>query len=189
MELNPRTADGDMHSPEQVRQQVEHARQQAAFYEARRQELEQNNEQKELFSETLEETGCKLHNAVRRLEKELNSMTREQQEVGLAYECLKRHLEILSALQPKTWSTEGFSERLRDAIPKVQRAENDFNETFRCGHMYQHTQVFRYKPGIEDTPQHKRKMIWEEMQRGLFFHLPLFLLLLLSWAFYQLITL
>ena len=53
MELNPRMADGEMHSPEHVWQQMEQARQQAEFYEAQRdqweaqrRELEESNEKK-----------------------------------------------------------------------------------------------------------------------------------------------
>ena len=71
MELSPRIADGDMHSPEMVRQQVEQARQQAEYYEAQRRELEESNEKKVLFNDSLNEIGMKLHNAVRRLEREL----------------------------------------------------------------------------------------------------------------------
>lgn len=189
MELNPRTADGEMHSPEQVRRQMEHARQQAEFYEAQRQALEQSSEQKVLFNDSLNELGMKLHNAVQRLEKELKSMQAEQGEVELAYECLKRHLQILSALQPQTWSTEGFTARLSDAIVKLERAENDFNEAFRGGNKYRHTDVFRFKPGVEDTPRFGWKVMKEHFLKGLAFHLPLFCLLLATWLIYLLVTL
>lgn len=189
MELNPRTADGEMHSPEQVRLQMEHARQQAEFYEAQRQALAQSNEQKVLFNDSLNELGMKLHNAVQRLEKELKSMQSEQGEVELALECLKRHLQILSALQPQTWSTEGFPARLRDAIAKLDRAENDFNEAFRGGHKYLHTDVFRFKPGEPETPVFGWKLLREQFLKGLAFHFPLFFLLLITWFIYLIATL
>ncbi|MBR1981592.1 MAG: hypothetical protein IKA23_02450 [Akkermansia sp.] len=193
MELNPRMADGEMHSPEQVRQQVEQARQQAEFYEAQRaqweaqrRELEESNEKKVLFNESLNEIGMKLHNAVRRLEKEQESMERELSEVNQVNECLKRHLQILSSMQPQNWSTEGFHERLREAMPKLERAENDFEEAYAISTRYRHTSIFQYKPGAEAN----RRLNWEEMQhqlaKGFFFHLPLFGLLLLSWGIYLL---
>lgn len=189
MELNPRTADGDLHSPEQMRLRMEQARKQAAFYEAQSQELEQSSNQKILFNESLNELGMNLHNAVRRLDKELHSMQDEEHEVSLALDCLKRHLQILSSLQPQTWSTEGFSARLHDAIAILDRAENDFNEAFRGGDKYRHTDVFRHKPGEEDRTRFGWRMIRESFLKGLAFHLPLFCLLLLTWLVYLLITL
>ncbi len=188
MELNPQMADGASHSPENVQRQMEQARQQAEFYEqqraqweAQRQELAENSEQKAFFDASLNEVGMKLHNAVVRMEHELASMTREQQELTQVTECLKRHLQILSSLQPRNWSPEGFRDRLREALPKLDRAENDFNEAYALGRKFQHTDVFRHKPG--DTEQ--RGLTWarlgEELARGLAFHLPLFLLLLITW--------
>lgn len=196
MELNPHAADGEAHSPERVRLQVEQARQQAEFYEqqraqweAQRRELEQSNEQKALFNASLNEVGMKIHNAVRRLEKELESMDREQREIERVCECFKRHLQILSALQPQHWSTDGFQERLREALPKLDRAENDFNEAYVDGHKYLHTDTFLHKPGEEEEKGLSWKVIREQMARGLAFHLPLFLLLLLTWLVYRLIVL
>lgn len=193
MELNPRMADGDMHSPEQVWQQVEQARQQAEFYEAQRdqweaqrRELEESNEKKVLFNDSLNEIGMKLHNSVRRLEKELESMKREQNEVAQVNECLKRHLQILSSMQPQNWSTEGFNDRLREAMPKLERAANDFEEAYAGASRYRHTQVFRHKPGVDPQLKATWEHIRSELIRGFFFHLPLFTLLLLTWSIYML---
>ena len=89
MELNPQTADGEAHSPERVRMRVEQARQQAEFYEqqrvlleTQRKELELSNNQKALFNANLDEVGMRLHNAVRRIEQELESMERRASHVG-----------------------------------------------------------------------------------------------------------
>ena len=188
MELNPRIADGDMHSPENVRQQVEQARQQAEYYEAQRRELEESNEKKVLFKYSLNEIGMKLHNAVRRLDRELESMERETQEVAQVNECLKRHLQILSSMQPQQWSTEGFNDRLREAMPKLERAANDFEEAYSGGPRYKHTEIFRYKPGVEGRRGIDWGSIRTQLAHGFFFHLPLFSLLLLSWGIYLLTT-
>lgn len=195
MELNPQIADGEMHSPERVRMQVEQARQQAEFYEqqrmqweSQRRELEQSNEQKAMFNANLNEVGMKIHNSIRRLERELESMDREQREIERINECFKRHLQILSALQPQHWSTEGFQERLREALPKLDRAENDFHEAYAEGRSYRHTTVFMQKPGEEAPDRLTWKKTREYMVKGLAFHLPLFLLLLLTWLVYYLAT-
>lgn len=195
MELNPRMADGEMHTPAQMRQQVEQARQQAEFYEAQRaqweaqrRELEESNEKKVLFNDSLNEIGMKLHNAVRRLEKELESMEREQSEVAQVNECLKRHLQILSSMQPQTWSTEGFNDRLREAMPKLERAENDFEEAYAGAPRYRHTRIFRQKPGIDERTRLDWGQLSDQLLKGFFFHLPLFLLILLSWGLYLLIS-
>ncbi len=195
MELNPRMADGEMHAPAQMRQQMEQARQQAEFYEAQRaqweaqrRELEESNEKKALFNDSLNEIGMKLHNAVRRLEKELESMDREQAEIEQVNECLKRHLQILSSMQPQTWSTEGFNERLNEAIPKLERAANDFEEAYAGAPRYRHTRIFRHKPGAENRPQLDWDTLKTQLSQGFFFHLPLFILLLLTWGVYLLVT-
>lgn len=195
MELNPKTADGEMHSPEHALEEMERARQQMEFYESRKAQLEQqrrqlmqNNEQKALFTEGLNEIGLKIHNAVRRFEKELESMDREQQEVEQACECLKKHLQILSALQPANWSNEGLRERLQEALPKLENAENDFNEVYVDGHKYLHTDIFRHKPGVEEKQGFNWTAAREELLRGLAFHLPLFLLLLVTWLIYLYVT-
>ncbi len=195
MELNPRMADGEMHSPEQMRQQVEQARQQAEFYEAQRlqweaqrRELEESNERKVLFNDSLNEIGMKLHNAVRRIEKELESMDREQAEVAQINECLKRHLQILSSMQPQNWSTEGFNDRLREAMPKLDRAINDFEEAYAGPPRYRHTEIFRHKPGVNERQGINWAGLRGELARGFFFHLPLFILLLLVWGAYALIS-
>lgn len=195
MELNPHAADGEMHSPERVREQVEMLRHQAEIFEQQRQqsesqsrELEQSTMRKAQFNADLNEVGMKIHNSVRRLEREMESMSKEQQELEHICDCFKRHLQILSALQPQLWPPEGVSERLRESLPKLDRAENDFAEAYACGHKYHHTDVLLHKPG--DTPE--KKLTWvtlrEEMTKGLFFHLPLFLLILTSWVIYILIT-
>ncbi len=189
MELDPRTADGDLHSPEQMRLRMEQARKQAAFYEAQSQELEQSTNQKILFSASLNEVGMNLHNAASRLDKELKSMRAEEHDVELALNCMASHLKILSSLQPQTWSTEGFSARLHEAIAILDRAENDFNEAFRGGDKYIHTDVFRHKPGEEERERFGWRMLRESFLKGLAFHLPLFFLLLLTWLIYLFITL
>lgn len=195
MELNPRITDGDMHSPEQILHQVEQASQQAEFYEnqmlrleAKRRALEESNERKALFDESLNEIGMKLRNAVRRLEKELDSMNREQQEVTQITECLKRHYQILISLQPENWSSESFDDRLREAMPKLDRAINDFEEAYAGPSRYRHTEIFRHKPGIDKRLGINWDAIRDQLIRGFYFHLPLFLLLLLTWGVYMLIT-
>ena len=194
MELNPRTADGAMHSPEQVLAEMEKARQQVELLESQKAQWEQqrrllmrNNEQKALFTEGLNEIGRKVHNAVRRLERELESMEHEQKEVYQACECMQKHLQILSALQPANWSNEGLQERMKEALPKLERAENDFNEVFTGGHKYVHTDIFRHKPGVEEKPGFNWAAARDELLRGLAFHLPLFLLLLATWVVYLIV--
>lgn len=191
MELNPQAADGVMHSPERVRMRVEQARQQAEFYEqqrvqleTQRKELELSNEQKAMFSANLNEVGMKLHNAVRRLEQELESMDKEQREVESVNECFKRHLQILSALQPQNWSTDGFEDRLREALAKLDRAENDFNEAYSMGRRFRHTDIFRHKPGVKTDREPLGKTMLHFMVKGFSFHLPLFILLLITWLIY-----
>lgn len=196
MELNPRMADGEMHSPEQMRQQVEQARQQVEFFEAQRvqweaqsRELEANTQKKLLFNDTLNEIGMKLHNAIRRIDKELESMQREQAEIEQINECLKRHLQILSALKPENWSTEGFSSRLQEAMPKLDRAINDFEEAYTGPGRYRHTDIFRHKPGVEERQGIDWRGIRKQLVKGFYFHLPLFLLLLITWGVCTLISL
>lgn len=193
MELNPVAADGELHSPERVKEQAVRARMQAEFYEQQRQqwetqsrELEQSNVQKSRFNADLNDIGMKIHNSVRRIERELESMDREQREMEQINECFKRHLQILSALQPQNWNPEGVTDRLRDALPKLDRAENDFLEAYACGRKYQHTDVFLHKPGEEEKQGLTWKMMKEMLAKGLAFHLPLFFLLLLTWLVYLL---
>ena len=191
MELNPRAADGEMHSPDRVRMRAEQARRREEYYEqqrinseAERRKLELSNEQKAIFSANLNEVGMKLHNAVRRLEQELESMDKEQREIESVNECFKRHLQILSALKPQNWSTDGFQERVREALPKLDRAENDFNEAYHMGRRFRHTDTFFRKPGEEDEKRLRWKDVREQMAKGLAFHLPLFLLMLVTWLIY-----
>ncbi len=195
MELNPQMADDPSHSPENARRQVEQARQQVEFYEQQRAQweaqqrtLEQNSEQKALFTASVNEVGVKINNAVDRLTRELESMTREQQELSQMTECLRRHLQILSALQPANWSPEGFTERLREALPKLDRAENDFHEAYAIGREFRHTRVFLNKPGEVPEQGLSWAKIRDELLRGLAFHLPLFLLLLISWGIFTLLN-
>lgn len=188
MELDSRMADGEMHSPERVRQQVEEARKQAEYFENQSRQLEHGNEQKAKFDEDLNEVGMRIHNAVRRIERELESMDREQRELELARDCFRQHLQVLSSLQPKAWSTEGITQRLREALPKLDRAENDFNEVYAAASAYRHTDVLRHKPGEEQRDGLTWLVIREQMIKGLVFHLPLFMLLLLTWLIYMLVA-
>ena len=126
---------------------------------------------------------------VSRIERELESMNREQAEIEQINECLKRHLQILSSMRPQTWSTEGFNERLGEAIPKLDRAINDFEEAYAMPGRYRHTDVFQYKPGTDE----RRGIDWADLKiraaQGFFFHLPLFILLLITWGVCTLISL
>lgn len=188
MELNPQVADGEMHSPENVRRQAEQARQQAEFYEAQRmqweaqrRELEQSNEQKVHFNEGLNQLGMKLHNAVRRIDRELESLEKERRDLEEISNCFKRHLQILSSMQPQSWSTEGLKERLREAIVKLDRAENDYEEAYAMRSHFRHTDVLRHRPGENDDSSLSWKTLRDMFAKGLAFHLPLFVLLLITW--------
>lgn len=195
MELNPHAGGETLLSPERAREQAEKLRQQAELLEQQRlqaelqgRELEQNNIRKARFNDELNRTGTSIHNAVRRIERELESMSKEQQELELVCDCFKHHLQILSSLQPERWSTESVGEHLREAQLTLDRADNDFCEAYAYGHKYRHTDVLHNRPG-ETT---ERKLTWktlkDEMARGLAFHLPLFVLILISWIIYILVT-
>lgn len=195
MELGDARAGAPRLSPEQMREQMENARRQAEFYEAQRvqyeaqqQALEESNEQKVLFNDSLNDIGMRIHNAVKRLEKELESMDREQREVTQICECLSRHLQILSSLQPHTWPEAEFARHLHEALPKLERAENDFNEAYYGGTHYRHTDIFLNKPGEEPQARFAWRIIGEHLAKGFAFHLPLFVLLLLTWLVYWLAT-
>ena len=60
-----------------------------------------------------------------------------------------------------------------------------FNEIYSAAGRYRHTDIFTRKPGEEDKKGLNWKSIRDELLRGLAFHLPLFLLLLISWAVYH----
>lgn len=195
MELTPEGTDGSMHTPERILEQAERLRLQAERFEQQRleseslsRELEESTIQKTRFNADLNEVGQRLHNAVRRLERELDSMEREAHEMEQVSECFKRHLQILSSLQPQHWAPESVKERLREALPKLDRADNDFNEAYACGKEYRHTAIFRHKPGEEVKQKFSMATIKEEMLKGLAFHLPLFMLILISWLIYLLAT-
>ena len=111
-------------------------------------------------------------------------MDKEQREVEAVNECFKRHLQILSALKPQNWSTDGFQDRVREALPKLDRAENDFNEAYSMGRRFRHTDTFFHKPGEQEEGGLRWKDIRDQLAKGLAFHLPLFMLLLVTWLIY-----
>lgn len=195
MELDPKYGDSELHSPANVNHQVEAAKAQAQFYEQQRRqweeqrlELEQVNQKKALFTASLNEIGLSIHNAQRRIEQEMASIDREYHELEHVRECLQQHLRVLSALQPETWSTEGLNERLREALPKLDRAENDLHEAYYMGKKMRHTQVFDAKPGEQEKSGFDWRGIVAELARGFFFHLPLFGLLLLTWLVWYFVS-
>ena len=196
MELTPDAAITDMHTPERTLAQAELLRQQAEHFEQQRmesetlsRELEESTLRKTRFDADLNELGQRLHNAVRRISRELDSMDRERSEMEQVCQCFTGHLKILSSMQPQHWAPDSVKERLREALPKLDRAENDFHEAYLCARTYRHTEVFRNKPG-EPEPESKlnAKALKEELLRGLLFHLPLFILLLLTWGIYTIIA-
>ena len=94
---------------------------------------------------------------------------------------------VYTTIYPTRGIPETIKERLREALPKLDRADNDFHEAYACGREYRHTTVFRNKPGEEEQKEKfGMKHLREEMLRGLAFHLPLFLLLLITWGIYAL---
>ncbi len=195
MELDPKYGDGDLHRPANVDNQMEAAKAQAMFYEQQRRqweeqriELEQVNQKKALFLASLNEVGLSIHNAQRRIEQEMASIDREYHELEHVRECFQQHLRVLSSLQPETWSTEGLNERLREALPKLDRAENDLNEAYFLGKKMRHTHLFDSKPGAVEKQGTDWKAIVGELARGFFFHLPLFLLLLATWGIWYLVN-
>lgn len=191
LELSALVGDGDEHSPENGQRKVDAARAQAIFYEKQRSqwerqhhELETINKQKSFFAEELEALGMKLHNATRRVDQELISIEHENLQLTQVSACLKRHLQILTALDAKNWSPEGFEERMKEALPKLLRAENDFQEAFSAGQGLRHTKILRNKPGVANRPILALRTMIDEMLRGFFFHLPLLLVFALAYAFY-----
>lgn len=192
MELNTQIADGLQHSPTNVTLQVEAAQRQIEMLEqrqreldARKRELEVINAQKEEFSEHLNRIGLQLHNCVRRMEKELESIQREQEDIVQTCQCFRMHIQVLSALQPENWSKDGLRERLQESLPKLQRAENDYTEAFAHGSQFRHTVVFR-KMGASPLSL-TIGSLGRQFLQGLAFHLPLVCLLLAAWGAYSLL--
>lgn len=192
MELNPQMADGLQHSPANVTLQVEAAQRQIEMLEqrqreldAQKRELEEINEQKQEFSEHLNRVGLQLHNCVRRMEKELESIQREQEDIVQTCQCFRMHIQVLSALQPKNWSKDGLRERLQESRPKLERAENDYAEAFAHGSQFRHTAVFR---NMGSSPLALTAgNLGRQFLQGLAFHLPLVCLLLAAWGVYSLL--
>ena len=73
-------------------------------------------------------------------------------------------------------------------MPKLERAINDFEEAYAGHTRYKHTEIFRYKPGVEERLGINWGRIRAQLTDGFYFHLPLFLLLLIAWGIYTLIT-
>ncbi len=187
MELNPKAADG-AHSAEEAQKSIEHARAQADYYQQQHIELEKTKRDKQLFAAQLNELGMSIHNTTRRLEHEIKTLDSEKEILTEVYQCLTRHLQILSALDPKDWSNEGIKERLLEALPKLDRAENDLNEAYAGTRRYRFTKIFDTDPmatrrwGIDWT------QLRAEVLRGLFFHLPLFVLLVMGFGLWYIFS-
>lgn len=191
MELNPQIADGLQHSPSNVSLQVEAAQRQIELLEqrqreldAQKRELEEINEQKARFTDQLNSTGLKLHNSIRRMEKELESIRQEEEDILQACNCFRKHIQVLSALQPQNWSKDGLRERLAESLPKLQRAENDYSEAYAHGSHFRHTAIFKKKHGSFSSST--ANGLGQQFLQGLAFHLPLACLLLLAWGVYAL---
>ena len=189
MELNPNIADGEQHSPAQMMRRAEDARQAADYYAKQQQILENTNRAKEGLSRAVDELGMLLRTAVVRLEQEEQSMLREVKHIDATCNAFKLHLQKLTAMKPYEWSPEAMDDRLKEAEHILSVAANDFEEAYRKSNHFYHTQIFRYKPGAEEET---RTLSWPKFKRlmlkGLAFHLPLFVLLLISWAVWAIIS-
>lgn len=191
MELGSGRGGMERLSPEQMRAQMEEARRQAEYYESQRvqwekqqAELKENTEMRQDFLKALNDLGMRLHNATLRIGTELKSLDSERAAIGQIYSCLDRHLEILSSLQPQNCPPEQFPQLLAEALPKIERAENDFNEAYFGAENFRHTNILRDKPGEPHKSEFNWSILKVELAKGLAFHLPLFLLLLLTWLIY-----
>ncbi len=180
MELNPIEADGRSYSPTQIRQQAEDARAQAAFFEQQQaeweeqhQELERIKQHKVEFAAQLDELGMKIHNVVRRIEREVQAMDAEKLELKQIHECLSRHLMVLSSLDPTEWSPKGIEERLINGLTKLDRAENDLHEAFIGEKRYRYVECFNIRPDQAKIWGTTRAQLLDELKKGVFFHLPL----------------
>ncbi len=195
LELNPIEADGDSYSPTQIRQQAEDARAQAAFFEQQQAEweeqhleLERIKQHKIEFSSQLDELGLKIHNVVRRIEREVQAMDAEKAELKQIHDCLSRHLMVLSSLDPTEWSPKGIEERLLNGLTKLDRAENDLQEAYIGEKRYRYVECFKLRPDQAKIWGTTRGQLIDELKRGLFFHLPLILSGTVLLAVWYLIT-
>ncbi len=187
MELNPKAADG-AHSAEDAQKNIEHARAQADYYQQQHIELEKTKRDKQLFAAQLNELGMSIHNITRRLEQEIKDLDGEKQALTEVYQCLTRHLQILSALDPTDWSNEGIKERLLEALPKLDRAENDLNEAYAGVRRYHFTKIF----DVDPLATRRWGINWTQLQaeilRGVFFHLPLLVLLVMGFGLWYIFS-
>lgn len=191
MELGSPRGGAERLSSEQMHEQMETARRQAEFYESQRAEwekqkaqLQENNELRKQFEDELNRIGNNLSIAVKRMKDELDSMEREHDIIGQIFSCLDRHLTILSSLKPEDCPPEHFTQYLAETLPKLERAESDFHEAYYDAKKYRHTDLFFDKPGEEPKNDFSWSVLRREMAKGLAFHLPLFLLMLLTWLIY-----
>ncbi len=192
MEYRPTGMEAGVHSAADEQRRMEQARLKAEFYEqqlaqweARQQQLAEYLQQKDAVNAELNELGMKIRNTVLDLKLERESFDREEKELAKIADCLQRHLTILSALDPLSWTAENFNDKLREELPKLERAENDFHQAYVIGRRFRHSTVFKNKPGEDGSRRLTWKLMGQELARGLAFHLPLFLLLLASWLLYH----
>lgn len=191
MELGAPRGGVESLSPEQMREQMETARRQMEFYENQHAEWEkqqsQLNESREHckeFETELNRVGTLVGTATERLKDELESMEREHDRLARIHGCLSRHLTILSSLRPQECPPEHFRQYVAETLPKLLRAEDDFHEAYYGAENYRHTKVLLDKPGEERKSEFNWSVLRLELAKGLAFHLPLFLLLLLTWLIY-----
>ncbi len=186
-EATPTSAPAATHyTPEQVRRQADDTRAQAAYYEQKQaewseqhRELQRLKEDKAEFAAQLDELGMKLHNVVRRLAREIDSMEKEKVELRHYYDNLARHLQVLSGLDPSDWSAANMEQHLLSGLAKLDRAENDLNEAYLADKHFQHTRVFDLHPSENKRWGLSWSKLQDELVRGLFFHLPLCILILI----------
>lgn len=184
---------GSVATRDEIRQQAVQARNQARMLEAQLAQEEVAAEEqaikarnRALFRADLNETGQKVLNGVRRIERELNSIERERREMEQLRQHLEERLQVLSALRPDNWSDHEVDSRIREALPILDQAENDIDEYFGAGLKFRHTHIFDKHIGErEEEKQSSKRGVWGKLADGFFFHLPLYLIGIPLWYLYQ----
>ncbi|MCX6879745.1 MAG: hypothetical protein NTW21_38965 [Verrucomicrobia bacterium] len=144
--------------------------------ERKKQELEELTARKRAFMSQQVELSEKLISAVTMIERELNEIRQESEDLEQCRVCFASHLDKLQKINPENWTRDNLSEKLERATMAVDIAVDEYDqaashfEASRSGAIFGRAST---KRGRSRTRSSNGSEFRHNLRNGLAFNLPL----------------
>jgi hypothetical protein len=169
---------------EENQRKLEQLRKEIAANDAKQRELQELESMRWHIEEVRDGLRARIDESVRHIAAERSSMLREVEQLEDIGEAFKGNRQKLDEIIPSDWDNDTLKKYAPQVEIVFRQIESDFDDASAHCQGMKHTEVL-CSPGWKTQLAYNFRMFYWQFLKGLAFHLPLFLLLLIVFLIYN----